>query len=389
MDKLRYGIVGIGKMGSTHARRLLGGKDKNATLTAVCDIAEDRRKWAEEKLGGVKIYADYNELLADKNVDAVIIATPHYAHPVIARASLEAGKHTLIEKPVCVFTKAARELNEYAKTKPKLVYGIMYNQRTNPLYRKAKDIIESGEMGQLKRINWIITNWYRPQAYYDQGGWRGTWAGEGGGVLINQCPHQLDLFTWLGGMPTKVRGYAKVGVNRNINVENDVTAYTEYENGASGVFVTSTHDAPGTNRLEITGDGGKIVIEQIGLLAEKMTYIKLKEKESEFNAKNKKFMPIIPTKKWTKRMTTLGNAVRLGLVGQHINIIRNFSEAVLFGKKLIAPAEDGIRGLTFSNAIHLSSWLDKEIVLPIDEERYIEELGKRVEEEKQVNKKQV
>lgn len=381
MNKLRYGIVGIGKMGSTHAKKLAQGKDKNATVSAVCDIAEDRLDWAKETLPNVKRFSDYHDLIACDEVDAVVVATPHYDHPVIAKEVLNAGKHVLIEKPAGVYTKAIRELNALAATKPKLVFGIMYNQRTNPLYREAKRIIESGEMGELKRINWVITNWYRPQAYYDQGGWRGTWAGEGGGVLINQCPHQLDLFQWLGGMPTKVRGYARNGIKRDIAVENDVTFYTEYANGASGVFVTSTHDYPGTNRLEISGDGGRIVIEQT-LLSEKMTFHKLTVKESEFNATNQKFMPQIPHKVIKRKTGTLTNAVRLGLIGQHMNILRNFSLAVLKGEKLIAPGEEGIRGLTVSNAVHLSSWLNQEIALPLDEDLYIAELEKRIEAEK-------
>ena len=227
----------------------------------------------------------------------------------------------------------------------------------------------------------MITNWYRPQAYYDQGGWRGTWSGEGGGVLINQCPHQLDLFQWLGGMPIKVRGYAKTGMHRRINVENDVTFYTEYENGASGVFVTSTHDYPGTNRLEISGDGGRIVIEQ-NLLKEKMTFCKLKVLESDFNRQNKKFMPQIPHTVVRKTTGSLTNAVRLGLIGQHMNIFRNFSRAVLHGEPLIAPGAEGIRGLALSNAVYLSSWLDQEITLPLDEALFASELEKRAAAER-------
>lgn len=236
MNKVRYGIVGIGKMGGTHAKKLKQGLDQNGELAAVCDLSEERLAWAEQALPGVRRFADYRELLACGEVDAVVVATPHYDHPGIAMEALEAGKHVLIEKPAGVYTSAVRALNELARQKQGQVFGIMYNQRTNPLYREAKRIIDSGGLGELKRINWVITNWYRPQAYYDQGGWRGTWSGEGGGVLINQCPHQLDLFQWLGGMPIKVRGYAKTGMHRRINVENDVTFYTEYENGASGVF---------------------------------------------------------------------------------------------------------------------------------------------------------
>ena len=229
MNKVRFGIIGIGKMGSQHCMRFTHGLIKNAVLTAVCDISPDRKKWAEEKLvsKGVEFFDDYKSLIDSGKVDAVLIATPHYDHPVIAVYALEKGLHTLIEKPAGVYTKAVREMNEVAAAKPELVFGIMYNQRTNKLYRFAKELVESGRLGGIKRINWIITNWYRPQAYYDQGGWRGTWAGEGGGVLINQCPHQLDLFQWLGGMPVSVTAHAEIGKNRNINVENDVTAFME------------------------------------------------------------------------------------------------------------------------------------------------------------------
>jgi len=380
--KLRYGIVGIGKQGSMYAGKLQKGLDKNAVLAAVCDLSEERRNWARNTLKPVKIYEDYRELLADETVDAVVVVTPHYVHPEIAMAAMERGKHVLIDKPAGVYTKAVREMNECAAAHPELTFGIMYNQRSNPLYGKAKQFIESGEMGEIKRINWIITDWYRPQAYYDQGGWRGTWAGEGGGVLTNQCPHQLDLFQWLGGMPKTVRGYAKVGVNRDIAVENDVTFYTEYENGASGVFVTSTHDSPGTNRLEIIGDGGQIIIEQ-SLITETMVIHQLKTKETEFNRTNKKFMPFIPKKTKKIRTGLLVNAVRLGIVGQHVNIFRNFSRAVLHGEALLAPGIEGVNGLMLSNAVYLSAWLDREISLPVDEALYLEELNKRIAQEEQ------
>lgn len=381
MEKVRYGIVGIGKMGSTHAKKLAAGKDKNGTLAAVCDTDSEKLAWAKEKLpANVKRFSDYHELINCPDVEVVVVATPHYDHPVIAKAALLAGKHALIEKPAGVYTKAVRELGEVADQHPNQVFGIMYNQRTNPLYREAKRIIESGELGELKRINWVITNWYRPQAYYDQGGWRGTWKGEGGGVLINQCPHQLDLFQWLGGMPKSVTAWAREGIQRNISVENDVTFYTEYENGASGVFVTSTHDYPGTNRLEISGDGGRIVIEQ-NLLSEKMTFNKLSQMESDFNHANKKFMPQIPQKKIKWKTGFFKNAIRLGIIGQHMNIFRNYSLAVRRGEPLIAPGVDGIRGLTISNAVHLSSWLGKTVTLPLDEDAFLAQLQQRIQEE--------
>ena len=383
MDKVRYGIVGIGKQGSNYAKRLKKGMDKNGVLTAVCDIDEGRRKWAESNLEGVKVFSDRADMFASGLIDAVIIDTPHYAHPGIAKEALSAGLHVLCDKPAGVYTKAVREAAELGAAKPELKFGILYNQRTNKVYVKAKEIIDSGRLGQLKRIVWIITNWYRPQAYYDQGGWRGTWAGEGGGVLINQDPHQLDLFTWLAGRPVKRVWSVCKTVGRKINVENDVTAVCEFEGGAEGVFITSTHDAPGTNRLEITGDGGKLIIEGNSDITMKLTFVENATPEPKFSAENKVFMGKIPNKTYKYKLG-LFDMIKGAIEQQHINVIRNFSLVVL-GKesKLIAPYADGLNGLTFSNAIHLSGWTGKEVVYPIDEELYIEELEKRIAEEKQ------
>ncbi len=387
-DKVRYGIVGIGKQGSRYAGQLFAGMDKNGVLSAVCDIAEDRREWAKNKFGDkVKVFENYEEMFSSGLIDAVIIDTPHYAHPVIAKKALEMNLHALSDKPAGVYTKAVREVAEYAKSeKPQLKFGLLYNQRTSKIYKKAKEIIESGQLGNLKRIVWIITNWYRPQAYYSQGGWRGTWAGEGGGVLINQDPHQLDLFTWLANSKiTSVNAIART-VGRQINVENDVTATCTFENGATGVFITSTHEAPGTNRLEISGDGGKIVISGSADFTMKLEFTKLETLEPEFSKTNTVFMG--KPKNKTLKVKFMLHEMLKGLLidkGQHINVIRNFSN-VLLGKetKLIGNYEEGLNGLTFSNAIHLSAWLGR-TVSPQEEnfeDLYYEELQKKIEEEK-------
>ncbi len=387
-DKVRYGIVGIGKQGSRYAGQLFAGMDKNGVLSAVCDIAEDRREWAKNKFGDkVKVFENYEEMFSSGLIDAVIIDTPHYDHPVIAKKALEMNLHALSDKPAGVYTKAVREVAEYAKSeKPQLKFGLLYNQRTSKIYKKAKEIIESGQLGNLKRIVWIITNWYRPQAYYSQGGWRGTWAGEGGGVLINQDPHQLDLFTWLANSKiTSVNAIART-VGRQINVENDVTATCTFENGATGVFITSTHEAPGTNRLEISGDGGKIVISGSADFTMKLEFTKLETLEPEFSKTNTVFMGK-PKNKTVKVKFMLHEMLKGLLIdkGQHINVIRNFSN-VLLGKetKLIGNYEEGLNGLTFSNAIHLSAWLGR-TVSPQEEnfeDLYYEELQKKIEEEK-------
>ena len=377
MDTVRYGIVGIGKQGTYYAHFLTKAKSilKGAQLTAVCDISEERRKYAAEHFKGVQIFEDYHDLLKSGLVDVVMVDTPHYFHPEIAMAAMEAGLNVLCDKPAGVYTKQVREMNECADRHPDVLFGMMFNQRTDPLYIRAKEIIDSGELGKLTRIVWIITNWYRPNAYYAQGGWRGTWWGEGGGVLLNQCPHQLDLFTYLAGLPISVTATAKT-VGRDISVENDVTAYCKFANGATGVFITSTHDAPGTNRLEITGEGGKIVIEN-GLL----TFTKNAVMESEFNKTNTKFMGKIPNKV-IKYKGTMRKLQFKKYPPQHMGIIKNYTDFLL-GKtdKFIAPGREGINGLTFSNAIHLSAWTNAEVTIPFDEDLYLAELEKRKAEE--------
>lgn len=378
MNKIRYGIVGIGKQGSfyanlfTKAKFLLGG----ACLTAVCDKNEDRRKFAEKNLKGVKVFENYEDMFKSGLIDVVMVETPHYFHAEIAIAAFKAGLNVLCDKPAGVYTKQVREMNDEAAKHPEKLFGMMFNQRTNPLYIRAKELIEKGELGELKRIVWIITNWYRPKAYYAQGGWRGTWWGEGGGVLINQCPHQLDLFTWLAGLPISVTATTSTH-GRAINVENDVTATCKFKNGATGVFITSTHDAPGTNRLEITGDGGKIVIEK-----GKLVFTKNEVMEPAFSETNTVFMGKPKTRKITYR--GMDRYLRLfKYPPQHLGIIKNYTEFLL-GKTqvFVAPGAEGITGLTFSNAIHLAGWTNKEVILPLDEKEFIAELEKRKQEEK-------
>jgi len=372
-NTVRYGIVGIGKQGSFYTRLFskAGFLLPGAKLCAVCDIDSKRRDWAAASLKGIKIFADYREMFSSGLIDAVMIETPHYFHPEIAIAAFRAGLNVLCDKPAGVYTKQVRELNEEADRHPELLFGMMFNQRTNPLYIKAKDIIASGKLGELRRIVWIITDWYRPKAYYAQGGWRGTWWGEGGGVLINQCPHQLDLFTWLAGLPVSVSAHTAT-VGRAINVENDVTAVCTFRNGATGVFITSTHDAPGTNRLEITGDGGKIVIEK-----GRLVFTQNLVPEPEFSEHNTVFMG----RPKTRRAVYRGFWKKLAVFSappQHLGIIRNYTDYLRGkAKTFAAPGREGITGLTFSNAIHLAGWTGREIKLPLDEDEYIAGLDRQ------------
>jgi predicted dehydrogenase len=362
VNKVRIGIIGIGGMGGFHAKHIDSGSIDGAILTAVCDIREESRLWAQQNLREqVEFYTNEDEFLRSTLFDAVLIATPHYDHPRLAIKSFEFGLHVLIEKPAGVYTKQVRVMNEVAH-KSGRVFSIMYNQRTNSLYQKLKELIASGEIGEVRRINWIITNWYRSQSYYDAGTWRGTWKGEGGGVLINQCPHQIDLLQWIPNMmPQRIRSFCKFGKYRNIEVEDEVTAYLEYENGATAVFITTTADACGTNRLEISGEKGKFVVEH-----EKLSFDRLRVSETEFNQSFKGGFG--SPESWKCEIPIVYEE------SGHKGIIQNFVHAISGRAMLIAPGEEGIRGLSISNAIHLSTWIDDWVQLPLDEDLYYNKL---------------
>lgn len=268
-----------------------------------------------------------------------------------------------IEKPAGVYTKQVLEMNDCAKEHD-VVFGIMMNQRTNCIYRKMREIVQSGELGAIRRTNWIITNWYRSQAYYDSGDWRATWRREGGGVLLNQCPHNLDLWQWICGMPKTVRAHLHFGKWHDIEVEDDVTAYVEYENGATGVFITTTGDAPGTNRFEISMEKGKLIAE-----GDTLTMWKSEISEPEFSATNQQQFGYMSFKQSV--VETDGENPR------HVGVLNAFASAILHGTKLVAEGIEGINGLTISNAMHLSAWLDKTVSIDeFDHELYYEELMK-------------
>ena len=364
MEQLRLGIIGIGGMGTNHALSIVKGNVTEIKLTAVADTRDIRLSWARENLPGtVAVFDDGRKLIDSGTCDAVLIATPHYFHPDYAIYALEHGIHALTEKPAGVYTKKLREMNEVASRSDK-VFAIMLNQRTNCVYRKLHEMITSGEMGEMKRVNWIITDWYRTQAYYDAAGWKATWDGEGGGVLLNQAPHQLDLLQWLCGMPVRVRAFCHEGKWHDIEVEDDVTAYLEYANGATGVFVTTTGDAPGTNRLELTFDRGKIICEH-----DKLLLYKLSESEREFC----KSCP----DGFRKPEMTFVEVETDGRNEQHTGVLKAFADRILHGGKLVAEGTEGINGLTLSNAMHLSSWLDRTVEIPFDEDLFLDELNKR------------
>lgn len=345
MNKVRLGIIGFGNIGTHHTKLLMNNEVLNMELVAICDIAPARIEAAKQVSDKILTFSNATDMFKSGAVDAVLIATPHYFHPPLAIEAFSYGLNVLTEKPAGVYTKQVIEMNEAAKKSGK-VFGIMYNVRTNPVYQRLRKLIQDGELGNIKRINWIITNWYRPQAYHDSSTWRSTWKGEGGGTLINQNPHQLDIWQWLFGMPSRIMSHCSFGRYYDIEVEDDVTAYMEYDNGVTGVYITSTGEAPGTNRLEIACDMGKVVVENNELL-----FYRNVISEREFNRTSKN---VFGTPECWKCEVPIK-----GKYEEHAGILRNFADAIHGKAELLAPGYEGIYGLTISNAIHYSAFTGK------------------------------
>ena len=357
-EKLKFAVIGVGIMGSSHVRDI--ANSENVTLAAICDLDPQRAK-ATAEAHGIPAYTDYREMIDKEKLDGVVIATPHYYHTPIAIYAMQHGVNALTEKPEAVHVKDARRMNEafdQSKQKyPDLVFAIMFQNRTHGVYSKLKELIDAGELGKLVRTTWIVTDWFRTQRYYDNGGWRATWSGEGGGVLLNQCPHNLDLYQWLVGMPNKVTGFAAIGKYHNIEVEDEVTAVFHHENGMVGHFMTTTAESPGTNRLEIIGEKGKVVVEN-----GKILFTRNQTSMFDFLQTSQELFAKVPNETVEVPYNQGGGAHRI--------VIEAFAQAIRSGTPLVAAGPEGIRGLTLGNSIMLSSWLGKTIDIPFDEDLY-------------------
>ena len=365
MDKVRLGIIGYGNMGNPVAKWIVKDKEcPEIEVTAICDWDEARIEAAKKDYADYdfKYFSDAEEMMKAGVVDAVYIAVPHYDHPVLAQKAFALGIHVMLEKPAGVYTKAIREMNAAAE-KSGVKFGMMFQQRTRPMYQKAKEILESGAYGQIRSVNWLITTWFRSQQYYNSGAWRATWAGEGGGVLLNQCPHQLDLLAWLCGMPEEIYAKCSVAQWHDVEIEDDVIATLKYKNGALGSFITSTGINPGTNRLEIALDKGTMIVEN-----DKVTINELSMSLAEYTGINQPPLQI----------TKINYEFPENKLQGHSIMLNSFAGAILRGEEMYAGAQDGLNELTLSNAMYLSSWTDSTIKLPMDEDLFYEELKKRI-----------
>ena len=377
--KVRLGIVGLGVQGSVYAGLISDGMVPNLELGAICDGRPATRQLVESKYGAA-FYDDYLRMLDSGTVDAVVICVPSYLHPEMGVDALQHGVHVLLEKPAGIYTKQVEALNVIAATKPELTFAIMFNQRNNPLYRRIKEIVSSGAIGEIRHTSWIITTWWRPQAYYDQAAWRGTWGGEGGGVLVNQAPHQLDLWLWICGLPQSV--YAKVayGFRRAIAVEDEATAIVDYGQGATGVFITATHDLVGTDRFEILGDSGKIVIENSATAT--VTRLTKPERELSDGMDREDTAKLLSGRLNLSDYSSsevIESESQWGL--QHAGMLENFAANILDDAPLIAPGVEGINSVRLANAIHLSSWTGQEVPFDFNDDDYLAELNSRIRDE--------
>ncbi|MDB6137193.1 MAG: oxidoreductase [Verrucomicrobiaceae bacterium] len=361
MDSVRLGIVGLGNMGKTHLSNIRVGKVPGLKVTALCESVGTLPELQGDEAG----FTDVSAMINSGKIDAILICTPHFSHTTIGIEALTAGLHVLVEKPISVHKADCERLIAAHKDKTK-IFAAMFNMRTNACFKKVKDLIDSGEIGAVRRVHWEVTNWFRTNYYYATGGWRGTWKGEGGGVLMNQCPHNLDLFQWMFGMPQRVRGFCQFGRFHQIEVEDDVTAVLQYDNGTTATFVTSTGEAPGRNVLEISAEQGRITVTD----GAKIHFQRNRQPMSKFcmEADAAFAMP----ESWHMEIPV--NATG----GQHVEILQNFTNAILKDEKLLSPAEQGIYSVELANAILLSTWQDKTIELPMssaDYERLLTEKG--------------
>ena len=347
-------------MGSAHVGWL--PEIRGMELKAICDI--DPAKL--EKNPEIPHYADSATMIRSGQVDAVLVATPHYDHTTIGVDALQNGLHVLLEKPISVHKADCQKLiDAYQGREGKQVFAAMFNQRTDPHYQAIRRIVQSGELGELTRVNWIITDWFRTETYYASGGWRATWAGEGGGVLLNQCPHNLDLLQWIVGMPSRVTAFCGFGKHHDIAVDDEVTAYLEYPTGATGVFVTTTGEAPGTNRLEIAGDRGKVVLEN-----GEIRFTRTEESVEHIKQTSPHSFASVPV--WNCEVPVKGNG------GQHKAILQNFADAIEIGAELIAPAIEGIHSVELANSMILSGLENRPVEIPLDASVYEDRLRKLI-----------
>lgn len=355
---VRIALVGLGSFGRQHAHWIQALPELE--LVATCDHVVGPLDGAPAP----QHFASYHELHRSGLAEAVLIASPHHTHAAIAADALAAGLHVLLEKPIARHVAEAHEL--LART-PALGqhFAVMLNQRMNPVHQQLKQLLDEQRLGRLQRINWICTPWFRTEAYYRSAGWRGTWAGEGGGLLMTLCLHQLDILQWLCGLPTSLQAFGAFGKHHDIEVEDEVTACMQFPGGATGVFVGSSGECPGTNRLELVGTGGRALLND-GTLS----LVENETASDEFIRASHEG--------WAHPKTRIVN-LPLGTMpeGGHSQILRNFARTIRERETLLTPASAGLGSIELAGAMLLSMFQQRAVALPIDAAELAQELERR------------
>lgn len=367
MKKIRIGIIGFGKHGSHYVRRYLETDIcKEVELTAIAENNSVRLDWAKKHLENVAFFDDAIKMLDSGLIDACQIVVPHPDHYFYIKECFKRGIHVLCEKPLCVYADEARSIiEEHQKHYSDLVFGVMLNQRQNPLFRKLKELLDNKTYGTILRADWTITNWYRNQVYFDESYWHATWIGEAGGLMMNQAIHQLDLWQWLFGLPDRV--YAKLGYGKGHDIETDDEAsiFFEYNDGVVGTFTASTNDFSGSNCLKIRTDQALLIIEN-----KKITVKEIK-RESASAMHNYQLM--------YEKPALIETEIKIeGTDPKHEGVVNEFTSAIINKTPLETDGAQGLNSIILANAIYLSSFLNKEIEIPCDEKLYREEFSKRI-----------
>ena len=354
-DHIRFGVIGVGVMGGMHADILTNDDDPRFSLAAIADIDTAKARKVGAK-ADVPWFATGEEMIASGLCDAVIVATPHYWHAPLTIRAARTGLHVMCEKPLSSTVGHARAMiTECKKRKVKL--GVMLHQRARADMTTVKKLIDSGAIGEVFRAQLICSNWFRTQAYYDSGAWRGTWDGEGGGVLINQAPHHLDLYQWIAGMPKKVLGLISTRCHK-IEVEDCANFLLDYEDGKVGYIYTTTAEEPGYEEFMICGDKGTIVIGDEGV---KLGKLAMPVSQHIFASGDAGAGGAEQGIEWT-------TVEPEGPSGGHIDVTRGFVEWILTGKKPFdfADGKQALNELELSNAMHLAGYRNKVVALPVD-----------------------
>ncbi len=367
---IRVGIAGIGYIAEEYIKLFSQGKIKGAEISALSSRNYSHMKQIQDTycLQEATLFTDYEGMLDSGTIDMVMICTPHFCHSNMAISSVERGIHTMIEKPVGVFPDELENLMNHVRLHSDTLSGVLYCKRSNPAFIKLKQLLDNGDIGDLKRITWIITDMYRPQVYFDANPWKGTFRGEGGGLMMTQVSHQIDLLVWLCGLPVTLQAFCYTGRERKIEVENEVTIIMEYPNNAVGQFIASSHECPGSSRLEIIGNRGQVILENENIL----TFRSLQLDEKEYSVNCKEVYGRVP---YTERQFNFGSIDNTVMQAE---IINNFITAIFDKTPVLCPVQEAVDTQFFIQGAYLSAWEHKKQPIPADSVTFTKELTKRI-----------